>query len=190
MLQFTYFINTKFICFPIDSTMSPALATLQFAQVTRPGCLSGRIPASIQPTLNAKREISSGRSSAHLHIQDKRIPARISKLRGRSFSSCVVGSGDRAKRHRREIPEEPMELEILGMSFGCVLGALQAWKLPNKDCLLPLVSKVLGYCIVAASTTVKLPQVPLIPNPGLLRLPYRSIYSDPSMVHAILWGFP
>lgn len=31
--------------------------------------------------------------------------------------------------------------------------------MPDKDCLLPLMSKVLGYCIVAASTTVKLPQV-------------------------------
>lgn len=52
-----------------------------------------------------------------------------------------------------------MELEILGMNFGCVLGALQAWEFPKKDCLLPLVAKLLGYCIVAASTTVKLPQV-------------------------------
>ncbi|WOL10782.1 hypothetical protein Cni_G19541 [Canna indica] len=52
-----------------------------------------------------------------------------------------------------------MELEILGMNFGCVLGALSAWQFPEKDCLLPLVSKLLGYCIVAASTTVKVPQI-------------------------------
>ncbi|EMS52174.1 hypothetical protein TRIUR3_32226 [Triticum urartu] len=51
-----------------------------------------------------------------------------------------------------------MELEILGMNFGCVLSALSDAKIPEKDCLLPLVSKLLGYCIVAASTTVKLPQ--------------------------------
>uniref|UniRef100_M8C1K2 Mannose-P-dolichol utilization defect 1 protein homolog n=1 Tax=Aegilops tauschii TaxID=37682 RepID=M8C1K2_AEGTA len=51
-----------------------------------------------------------------------------------------------------------MELEILGMNFGCVLSALSDAKIPEKECLLPLVSKLLGYCIVAASTTVKLPQ--------------------------------
>ncbi|KAG6531231.1 hypothetical protein ZIOFF_005021 [Zingiber officinale] len=49
-----------------------------------------------------------------------------------------------------------MELEILGMNFGCVLGALQAWEFPEKDCLLPPSP---GYCIVAASTIVKLPQI-------------------------------
>jgi mannose-P-dolichol utilization defect protein 1 len=53
-----------------------------------------------------------------------------------------------------------MELEILGMNFGCVLAALADTKIPDKDCLLPLISKLLGYAIVAASTTVKLPQVP------------------------------
>ncbi|KAK8945836.1 hypothetical protein KSP40_PGU016533 [Platanthera guangdongensis] len=52
-----------------------------------------------------------------------------------------------------------MELEILGMNFGCVLGALRDGKFPEKDCLLSLLSKVLGYCIVAASTTVKVPQI-------------------------------
>jgi hypothetical protein len=54
----------------------------------------------------------------------------------------------------------PMELEILGMNFGCVLAALADAKIPEKDCILPLASKLLGYAIVAASTTVKLPQVP------------------------------
>ncbi|XP_064977032.1 mannose-P-dolichol utilization defect 1 protein homolog 2-like [Musa acuminata AAA Group] len=52
-----------------------------------------------------------------------------------------------------------MELEILGINFGCVIGALRAWEFPEKDCLLPLVAKILGYCIVAASTTVKVPQI-------------------------------
>uniref|UniRef100_A0A0D3GQY5 Mannose-P-dolichol utilization defect 1 protein homolog n=1 Tax=Oryza barthii TaxID=65489 RepID=A0A0D3GQY5_9ORYZ len=51
-----------------------------------------------------------------------------------------------------------MELEILGINFGCVLAALADAKIPEKDCLLPLASKLLGYAIVAASTTVKLPQ--------------------------------
>ena len=66
---------------------------------------------------------------------------------------------------------EMMELEILGMNFGCVLSALSDAKIPEKECLLPLVSKLLGYCIVAASTTVKLPQVrrSCLLSPGLIR---------------------
>ncbi|XP_072983256.1 mannose-P-dolichol utilization defect 1 protein homolog 2 [Typha latifolia] len=52
-----------------------------------------------------------------------------------------------------------MEMEILGINFGCVLGSLTARQIPEKDCLLPLISKLLGYCIVAASTTVKVPQI-------------------------------
>ncbi|KAJ4963378.1 hypothetical protein NE237_023317 [Protea cynaroides] len=52
-----------------------------------------------------------------------------------------------------------MKMEILGMDFSCALGSLSNGKVPDKDCLLPLMSKLLGYCIVAASTTVKLPQI-------------------------------
>eukprot|EP00262_Sarcandra_glabra_P006464 TRINITY_DN1877_c1_g1_i1.p1 TRINITY_DN1877_c1_g1~~TRINITY_DN1877_c1_g1_i1.p1 ORF type:complete len:238 (-),score=26.64 TRINITY_DN1877_c1_g1_i1:226-939(-) len=52
-----------------------------------------------------------------------------------------------------------MELEILGMNFSCVLRSLNVGKFPDNDCLVPLVSKILGYCIVAASTTVKVPQI-------------------------------
>ncbi|KAK7847191.1 mannose-p-dolichol utilization defect 1 protein like protein 2 [Quercus suber] len=49
-------------------------------------------------------------------------------------------------------------MEYLGIDFSCALGSLRHGKIPEKDCLLPLISKLLGYCIVAASTTVKLPQ--------------------------------
>lgn len=52
-----------------------------------------------------------------------------------------------------------MEMEIFGIDFGCAFGSLSNGKFPEKDCLLPLISKILGYCIVAASTTVKVPQV-------------------------------
>lgn len=52
-----------------------------------------------------------------------------------------------------------MELEILGMNFGCIIGSLSAGKFPEKGCLLPLISKILGYVIVAGSTTVKIPQI-------------------------------
>ncbi|CAN6218794.1 unnamed protein product [Urochloa humidicola] len=62
-----------------------------------------------------------------------------------------------------------MELEILGMNFGCVLAALSDAKIPEKDCLLPLISKLLGYAIVAASTTVKLPQIIKILKHGSVR---------------------
>lgn len=49
-------------------------------------------------------------------------------------------------------------MEYLGIDFSCALGSLRDGKIPEKECLLPLISKLLGYCIVAASTTVKLPQ--------------------------------
>ncbi|PWZ38310.1 Mannose-P-dolichol utilization defect 1 2 [Zea mays] len=62
-----------------------------------------------------------------------------------------------------------MELEILGMNFGCVLAALSDAKIPDKGCLLPLISKLLGYAIVAASTTVKLPQILKILKHGSVR---------------------
>lgn len=45
------------------------------------------------------------------------------------------------------------------MDFSCAYGSLRNGSIPDKDCLLPLLSKILGYCIVAASTTVKLPQI-------------------------------
>ncbi|KAF8410116.1 hypothetical protein HHK36_002638 [Tetracentron sinense] len=55
-------------------------------------------------------------------------------------------------------------MEILGMDFGCAFGSLRDGKFPEKDCLVPLISKLLGYCIVAASTTVKVPQILKILN--------------------------
>ncbi|KAJ8427192.1 hypothetical protein Cgig2_027938 [Carnegiea gigantea] len=50
-------------------------------------------------------------------------------------------------------------MEIFGMDFGCVFGSLRHGRFPGKDCLLPLISKLLGYCIVTGSTTVKIPQI-------------------------------
>ncbi|CAN1323878.1 Mannose-P-dolichol utilization defect 1 protein homolog 2 [Linum perenne] len=50
-------------------------------------------------------------------------------------------------------------MEYLGIDFGCAIGSLRHGNFPEKDCLLPLISKLLGYAIVAASTTVKLPQI-------------------------------
>ncbi|KAL9449384.1 hypothetical protein AB3S75_011333 [Citrus x aurantiifolia] len=50
-------------------------------------------------------------------------------------------------------------MDYLGINIGCVTGSLRDGKFPEKDCLLPLLSKVLGYLIVALSTTVKLPQI-------------------------------
>lgn len=51
---------------------------------------------------------------------------------------------------------------VLGMNLTCLLLSFQHMELPTLDCLLPLISKALGYTIVAASTIVKLPQIYLI----------------------------
>ncbi|EOY14371.1 Mannose-P-dolichol utilization defect 1 protein isoform 1 [Theobroma cacao] len=50
-------------------------------------------------------------------------------------------------------------MDYLGIDFRCALGSIKNGNFPPKDCLLPLISKLLGYAIVAASTTVKLPQI-------------------------------
>ncbi|KAK7383173.1 hypothetical protein VNO78_28846 [Psophocarpus tetragonolobus] len=50
-------------------------------------------------------------------------------------------------------------MEYLGIDLSCAVGSLRRGQFPEKDCLLPLISKLLGYAIVAASTTVKLPQI-------------------------------
>ncbi|XP_074280651.1 mannose-P-dolichol utilization defect 1 protein homolog 2 [Silene latifolia] len=50
-------------------------------------------------------------------------------------------------------------MEIFGMNFNCVIDSISHGQIPEKACLLPLISKLLGYCIVAASTTVKIPQI-------------------------------
>ncbi|GMH09166.1 hypothetical protein Nepgr_011006 [Nepenthes gracilis] len=60
-------------------------------------------------------------------------------------------------------------MEIFGMDFSCASRSLSNGQFPNKDCLLPLISKLLGYCIVAASTTVKLPQILKILKHGSVR---------------------
>ncbi|KAL5697645.1 hypothetical protein ACHQM5_028768 [Ranunculus cassubicifolius] len=50
-------------------------------------------------------------------------------------------------------------MEIMGIDFTCAVESLTDGKFPEKTCLLPLISKILGYSIVAASTIVKLPQI-------------------------------
>lgn len=62
-------------------------------------------------------------------------------------------------KHTRKDLGEMVEMKFLGMDFSCALNSLSNGEFPEKDCLLPLISKILGYGIVAASTTVKLPQV-------------------------------
>jgi mannose-P-dolichol utilization defect protein 1 len=55
------------------------------------------------------------------------------------------------------------KLEFLGMNFTCVLESLQRYELPSSHgCLFPLLSKILGYGIVAGASIVKLPQIILI----------------------------
>ncbi|KAF7817469.1 mannose-P-dolichol utilization defect 1 protein-like protein 2 [Senna tora] len=62
-------------------------------------------------------------------------------------------------------------MEYLGIDVSCAVGSLRHGNFPDKDCLLPLISKLLGYAIVAASTTVKLPQA----RPILKILKHRSV---------------
>ncbi|CAB81109.1 AT4g07390 [Arabidopsis thaliana] len=50
-------------------------------------------------------------------------------------------------------------MDYLGIDMSCAIGSLRNGDFPEKDCLLPLISKLLGYCLVAASITVKLPQI-------------------------------
>lgn len=54
---------------------------------------------------------------------------------------------------------DKIPMQFLGMDFSCAFRSLSNGKFPEKDCLLPLISKLLGYAIVSASTTVKLPQI-------------------------------
>ncbi|ESQ38806.1 hypothetical protein EUTSA_v10028929mg [Eutrema salsugineum] len=50
-------------------------------------------------------------------------------------------------------------MDYLGIDLSCAIGSLRNGEFPEKDCLLPLISKLLGYFLVAASITVKLPQI-------------------------------
>ncbi|KAI9085454.1 hypothetical protein K1719_032615 [Acacia pycnantha] len=55
-------------------------------------------------------------------------------------------------------------MDYLGIDVSCAVGSLRHGHFPDKDCFLPLISKLLGYAIVAASTIVKLPQILKILN--------------------------
>ncbi|KAF8082709.1 hypothetical protein N665_0809s0011 [Sinapis alba] len=50
-------------------------------------------------------------------------------------------------------------MDYLGIDLRCAVGSLRNGEFPDKACLFPLVSKLLGYFLVAASMTVKLPQI-------------------------------
>ncbi|CAN8301294.1 unnamed protein product [Cochlearia groenlandica] len=50
-------------------------------------------------------------------------------------------------------------MDYLGIDLNCLIGSLRSGEFPAKDCLLPLFTKLLGYFLVAASVTVKLPQI-------------------------------
>lgn len=54
-------------------------------------------------------------------------------------------------------------MDYLGIDIRCATESLSNGEFPAKDCLLPLISKLLGYFLVAASMTVKLPQVLIQP---------------------------
>lgn len=68
------------------------------------------------------------------------------------------------KKHSEGEKQKQKEMDYLGIDLSCAIGSLKDGNFPPKDCLLPLISKLLGYAIVAASTTVKLPQILKIVN--------------------------
>lgn len=51
---------------------------------------------------------------------------------------------------------------IAGMDFSCLMESVENYSVPAKDCVLPLLSKCLGYAIIAASVFLKVPQIVLI----------------------------
>eukprot|EP00475_Leptophrys_vorax_P002583 TRINITY_DN11457_c0_g2_i2.p1 TRINITY_DN11457_c0_g2~~TRINITY_DN11457_c0_g2_i2.p1 ORF type:complete len:271 (-),score=45.71 TRINITY_DN11457_c0_g2_i2:173-985(-) len=53
-------------------------------------------------------------------------------------------------------------LVIAGLNLTCVLGSLAEYQVPEKDCLLPLLAKGLGYGIIVGSSILKLPQILII----------------------------
>lgn len=52
--------------------------------------------------------------------------------------------------------------EFAGMDVSCLVESYAKKELPGQECILPLLSKVLGYGIVAGSVFLKLPQIYLI----------------------------
>ncbi|CAH8296819.1 unnamed protein product [Eruca vesicaria subsp. sativa] len=55
-------------------------------------------------------------------------------------------------------------MNYLGIDFLCATNSLRNGHFPTKDCLFPLITKLLSYFLVAASMTVKLPQIMKIVN--------------------------
>lgn len=73
---------------------------------------------------------------------------RIQSLSGRqNLKALVMRKGKRLA--------SGMQLDRMGMNIGCFL-----WFPLDANLLLPFLSKVLGYSVIAASTVGKLPQVP------------------------------
>uniref|UniRef100_A0A8R7VD85 Uncharacterized protein n=1 Tax=Triticum urartu TaxID=4572 RepID=A0A8R7VD85_TRIUA len=109
-------------------------------------------PTSAAPPGSASAPAPSP-SSSPSSTATSSSPVKDSSLDLQSSPSLAVAS-IHAEEAMAPMQIDMTELEILGM----ILSALSDAKIPEKECLLPLVSKLLGYCIVAASTTVELLQ--------------------------------
>lgn len=48
------------------------------------------------------------------------------------------------------------------MDMSCMMESIEKYQVPNKDCVLPLLSTFLGYAIVASSIFLKVPQIYVI----------------------------
>lgn len=51
---------------------------------------------------------------------------------------------------------------MAGMDISCMVQSLQSHQLPSKNCVLPLLSTLLGYAIIVSSVFLKLPQIWII----------------------------
>ncbi|GAU27307.1 hypothetical protein TSUD_05330 [Trifolium subterraneum] len=81
-------------------------------------------------------------------------------------------------------------MEYLGIDLSCAIGSLRNGNIPHKDCLLPLISKLLGYAIVAASTTVKLPQHRSVRGLSMLSFELEVVGYTISLAYCLHKGLP
>lgn len=55
-----------------------------------------------------------------------------------------------------------MKAEIAGMDVSCLVESYGRSEIPGQECVLPVMSKVMGYSIVAGSVFLKVPQIYVI----------------------------
>lgn len=103
------------------------------------------------------------------HVPNEEKGKRVRKISGHlrtpsalSPRSAALSPGSSVRSKVHSLPRA-QGMALLGIDFTCALESLRDGRAPDRDdCVLPLLSKLVGYCLIAASTTVKLPQVCLV----------------------------